>query len=697
MDRTARRTADPSENDILSVPLNSLRGVGPKRAKLLSVLGAATAKDLLWLFPRRYEDRRSVSKISGLVPGRAAAVFAIVDEIERRSLQKPGLELVVCRFHDETGVLSASWFNRKGMEYILKKGTFAALYGVPSLRSGGLEMSNPEFEVLKNEAEGRSFTGIIPIYPSTAGLPVRWFRHFMEDLLDGMIPSVQETLPPFIMKKRNLMPLRDALRAMHRPCSGAEWKEARRRLAYEEFLLVQTGLALRRESLKNGHPSPIILPNGDIYRKFRASIPFELTKSQENALDEIFADTSVNSPMSRMLQGDVGAGKTLVAIGLAAAAADTGVQTALMAPTEALAEQLYSQCVKWLSPLGVSCVMLKGGQSVPVRRAVLGSVSDGKAIVIVGTQALLEGGVGFKNLGVVIIDEQQRFGVMQRAVMLDRYPAPHVLMMSATPIPRTLALCVFGDLDVSVLKEKPKGRFKTETRIIDAKKMRILLRFIADEACAGGHIYWICPRVECDGTPDVASAEDRYSFIARYLGPLGVGLLHGRMDSAEKDAVLNKFRSGEIKILIGTTVVEVGVDVPEATVIVIESPEQFGLSQLHQLRGRVGRGDRRGVCVLLVRSLDGEIPERLAVMLKTDDGFEIAEADLAFRGAGELSGASQHGMTEFKVADPARDMQLLLEAREDAYEWVARDHELSEGRLFMDKLRTDLGGTLGIG
>ena len=675
----------------LSRPLSDFQGVGPRRSALLANLGVRTVRELLTFYPRRYEDRRSVVRISSLVPGRAAVVRASVDSVERRRLPNRGLELVVVSLSDGSGTMKATWFNSKGLGYILKEGTTAMFYGVPSLRFTTLEMTNPEFEVCGGGES--AFTGIIPIYPSTAGLPVKWFRRFAADVIEKALPAVEETLPQSIINKRSLMVLREALRAMHRPESPEEWKEARRRLAYEEFLFFQTAVALRRREIREKHSAAVIHP-GAVYKEFRAALPFSLTASQESALADIFADTQKEYPMSRLVQGDVGSGKTLIAVGLAAAAADSGVQCALMAPTEVLARQLHAQCLKWLSPLGVQCVLLKGALSASERRAALAAIADGSASVATGTQALISEGVTFKKLGAAIVDEQHRFGVAQRAALLHGDSAPHMLMMSATPIPRTLAMCCLGDLDTSVLSEKPAGRHKTETRMIDVKKLRTLMQFLIDEAAAGGRIYWICPRVGEEGTAEMASAEKRCAFLQKHLGSLGVGLLHGRMESEEKDKVLDEFRNGAIKLLVGTTVVEVGVDVPEASVIVIESPERFGLSQLHQLRGRVGRGARRGVCVLLVSDMTGEIPERLSSLLRTDDGFEIAEADLAFRGAGELGGAAQHGAAEFKVADLSKDINLLLEAKEDAAEWTERDPKLTEAPLFAPKLERSMNKTL---
>lgn len=653
-------------SDFLKTKLSAFDGVGPKRTKLLSLMGLETAKDILNFFPRRYEDRRNVSKISSLVAGRPSVIFAKVTEIERRKLSKPGLELVSALIEDGTAAARASWFNRKGLEYILKEGTTAAFFGTPRLSSSVFEFMNPEFEVFKDTNLIDSFTGIIPIYPSTAGLPQRWFSHFARDIVTESLPFVKETLPDFIMEKRALLPLCDALRTMHMPPSPEEWKEARRRIAYEELLLVQSAMALRRIAFK-AQKSPSAIKPGAIYREFIHSLPFDMTESQKKILEEIFADTGSQIPMSRLLQGDVGSGKTIIALGLAAAAADSGVQCSLMAPTEILADQLFSQAEKYLAPRGAMCVLVKGGQKNAQRIFALEAVKSGDASVVVGTQALLESGVEFKNLGAVIIDEQHRFGVAQRGALTKKGSVPHTLLMSATPIPRTLTMCAFGDLDISFLREKPKGRTRVETRVVGMEKMKVLLKFIYDEIKTGGRVYWVCPRVD----DEESSVINRNAFLRKYFGGLGVAMVHGRMASDEKSRAIADFHSGKCRILAGTTVIEVGIDVPEASLIVIESAEMFGLSQLHQLRGRVGRGAKRGVCILLVSDEKTE-NGRLAVMAETDDGFEIAEADLRTRGYGEVSGSMQHGSAEFKTADLAKDAKLLMQAAEDAKEWVSK-------------------------
>lgn len=660
----------------LERPVTSLKGVGPKRAAQLKKLGAEKVGDLLTIFPRRYEDRRLITPISGLEPGAPATVRAFVSDVSERTMFGKGRRIAECTLSDGSGVVRSVWFNVWNLASRLKDGAEALFYGVPDIRGTSLQFVNPDF-CLVSDKNISDFARIVPIYPSTEGLSEKWYSNLAAEVLRTGLAEVEETLPMPVLEKRGLMGLADAISEMHRPSTFKSRKEARRRLAYGELFRFQLKLALRREKFKRRSRHFKATDKSPLYSRFRSSLPFELTDSQENALREIFADMSASEPMSRLLQGDVGSGKTLVALGAAAAVADAGAQTVMMAPTEVLARQLYGESVKYLAPLGVKCVFLSGNLGAREKRDVLASAADGSASVIAGTQALIEEGVSFKDLGLAVIDEQHRFGVGQRSVLMDRMPAPDVLMMSATPIPRTLTLTVFGDLDISELREKPSGRRKVETRLIDGGKLRLLLSFIVKEAKAGGRTYWVCPRIEEEGVAEIASAEQRYGFLQKHLGPLGVGLLHGRMNGEEKEAAIAGFRNGETNILVSTTVVEVGIDVPEASVMVIESPERFGLAQLHQLRGRVGRGNRRGVCVMLSNGVAES--ERLGVMLETDDGFAIAEADLKMRGAGELAGRMQHGMSDFKVADLFGDSDLLFMAREDAKEFAALSQNTKHG------------------
>lgn len=672
MVKAERKITELSVTANIYGPITSIKGIGPVKGRLLEKLSIFTINDLLWFFPRRYEDRRKIDKISELQEPLNSVVIARITNINFKRSFRTGIHLCLCEAEDGTGRVSIVWFNRKGLNYILKEGTSIIIFGLPSFCDGKIEFSNPEFEVIKSGSEIKGFTGIVPIYPSTAGLSVRWFGKLIYKVLEDYLPLLPEYIPQSILKKREMIGIIEALKGMHRPDSEEQWKDSRKRLAYEDFFFLQTALALRKKRLNKVNKAAKIKPGGSYFSSFMKSLPFELTISQKSVFIQVFKDTQNGHPMSRLLQGDVGSGKTVIALGLAAAGADTGIQTAIMAPTEVLAEQLYSQAQKFLSKAGITCALLKGGQSKSERISQIRSIRTGLAKVVVGTHAMIEEGVEFSNLGTVIIDEQQRFGVMQRGEMLNRGKTPHLLMMSATPIPRTVSICLFGDMDISFIRERPKGRKKIETRLIDFTKIRDLLQFVINESAAGGRIYWICPRVEEETENELVSVEKRYKYLKRHLAPLGIGFIHGKMAGNEKNKELEKFRSGTTKLLVGTTVLEVGVDVPEASMIVIESPEQYGLSQLHQLRGRVGRGGRRGVCILLLKKRENDVAERLKIMLKTDDGFKIAEADFLLRGPGKINSLKQHGAAGFKVANILKDYDLLKYAKQDA-EWLVSD------------------------
>ncbi|MDY2985287.1 MAG: ATP-dependent DNA helicase RecG [Synergistes jonesii] len=656
-----------ARQDKIDSPISELKGIGPRRRALFEKLGVRSVRDLLFLLPRRYEDRRGKKNISALVPGSPAVVRASVRGAETKMLSG-GRRITTCLLSDGTGELRAAWFNRRRLEKTLADGAALLLYGTPLLHGDVFEMTEPEFAICRgrDEQEESSFCGIIPVYPAVEGITQKTLRSAAKRAVEEYLPFMPEELPRSVARKNGLLSAADALREMHFPQSPESWKEARRRLAYEELFKLHLLLAERRRERECCRSFPLV--KGARFDAFVSSLPFSLTSSQKKALDEIINDGASGAPISRLLQGDVGSGKTLVAAAFAACVCDGGAQCALMAPTETLVEQLHAQALKYLAPAGVVCAMLKSKMPARVRRETLAGALDGSIDVVTGTQALLSDELHFKNLGAVIIDEQQRFGVRQRACLLKDGGRPHLLMMSATPIPRTMAQTLCGDMDISVIDEKPAGRVPPATRVIDVAALPKLLRFIAEEIAHGGRVYWICPRVEEDEGSTLPAAGQRFEWLKKKLPPIKISLIHGRMGAEQKDAAIASFRDGKSQLLVGTTVLEVGVDVPEATVIVIESPERYGLSQLHQLRGRVGRGARRGVCVLIAGS--GGETERLRAFAATDDGFAIARADLEQRGEGELAGLAQHGLANFKIADLRKDFSLAEEARKDAEEYL---------------------------
>ena len=653
----------------LEEPLSFLRGAGPKRCALLAKLGLTTIAELLRFFPRKYEDRRRSCAIAMLVPGAPSVVRASVVSCESKETVGKR-RLTTCLFTDGTGELEAVWFNLRGLEKTLTKGQSVLLYGIPSIRAGRFSMTVPEFSL---SADSSSFTGIIPLYPLTEGITQKWLRSFIAGAVEKYSSCAEETLPQEIIEARQLMPIKEALQTMHRPASPEAWKAARRRFAYEEFFRLRLASALTRLEYTKG--SAVIPREGPYYKKLLAALPFTFTETQQKAIEEIISEASAGPPMMRLLQGDVGSGKSAVALAFAAAVCDAGAQCALLAPTEILASQLHDEVVKKLVPAGIKAVFIKGAMTAAERKAAEAAAADGSAGIITGTHALLSERIVFKDLGALIIDEQQRFGVRQRKKLLLANEHPHLLMMSATPIPRTLALTLFGELELSCLTEKPAGRIPTETRIIQPSQVPELLRFILRETTNGGRVYWICPRVEEDEASQLPAAEKRFAWLNRKLPSIKTELVHGQLDSEAKQKAIEAFRRGESSILVGTTVLEVGVDVPEASVIVIEAPERYGLSQLHQLRGRVGRGTRRGLCVLISSTPEPE--KRLQFFASTNDGFKIAEADLELRGSGELAGTIQHGTESFIMADPVRDAALAEAAAIDV-NLCLKNHSLTE-------------------
>jgi ATP-dependent DNA helicase RecG len=548
----------------------------------------------------------------------------------------------------------------------------------PNRGSGALEMRVDDYEIVEDAEDETLHTGrLVPVYPSTAGLQQRPLRALMKRLVDAHAASVPEPLPAAVLARRQLLPLGEALRVGHFPATDAERAAGMRRLVFDDFLILEVGLAVRRHR-EGRRPGLSLNPPGELARRLRAGLPFALTAAQERVWKEIRADMAAPYPMNRLLQGDVGSGKTLVACLAIVTAVEAGYQAALMAPTEILAEQHALTLGRLLTPLGVEVTVLTNATRGKARRERLEALRAGAVGCVVGTHALVQKAVGFKRLGLAVVDEQHRFGVVQRAVLRGKGESPDVLVMTATPIPRTLALTLYGDLDVSVLEEMPPGRQRIVTGVRDEKGRGRVYAFLREQMQAGRQAYVVYPLVEESEALDLRAATDMASRLQSEVFPeFRVGLLHGRMSFGEKDAVMSEFRSGAIQLLVSTTVIEVGIDVPNATVMLVEHAERFGLSQLHQLRGRVGRGSEKSYCILMSQAASEEARRRLAAMEETSDGFRIAEADLGIRGPGDFIGTRQSGLPSFRVADLVRDAAVLEEARKEAFALVAADPDLA--------------------
>lgn len=645
--------------------------------------------ELLFYFPTRYEDRRTPVKLADLRPteaGEKSVAIARVVAVEKRRTSKKNFTLTSALLADDSGaLLTAVWFNLPWIEKVLRPGTLVSLYGRVEMR-GGLQITSPEFEVLEDESDAD--LAIVPIYPLTAGKSQKTVRRAIKAALETELPKIED----FIPQKMRLVPdLQSAVRELHAPTSREAWLVARNRLAFDELFLLQTGLALRRKKVGAQFAAP--LTRGKFFSAFISSLPFKLTNAQKKVLTEILADLKKTHPMNRLLQGDVGSGKTAVALAALLVAVDSGKQGVLMVPTEILAQQHYSRITKFLP--NVRIAYLSGSQSLSERKKILASLKSGDAQIAVGTHALFSANVEFKDLGLVIVDEQHRFGVLQKQSLISKAVRPHVLVMTATPIPRTLTLTVYGDLAVSVIDELPPGRKPVETRAVPRGRIKDVLRFVLKCAREGRQVYWVCPLVEESETLDFASVLKRYEELKKCLR-LPTALVHGQMSGDEKNDVMRAFERGETVLLVATSVIEVGVDVPNASLMVIDGADRFGLSQLHQLRGRIGRGDKGGVCILIANPKTSEARERIAAMVETNDGFRISEIDLKLRGPGEVCGVRQHGVTDFRVANLLRDREILQRARECAEKIVESDENLANEPVLLEAVLSRLGEVLDI-
>lgn len=656
------------------MPVTYLKGVGPARADALQRLGISTAGDLLYHIPHRYEDASTISPIARLEVGMQGTVIGRV--VSKGVLPtRKGLRVFQAVLKDDTGMIEVGWPGQPYLDRTIEKGDVLLVSGAVRFFHGR-QLQPREFVNLGDDDAGTTQGRVLAVYPATEGLSFKVIRGIIDAHLEGLLPLVTEYLPADVLKSARVPAIRDALRMVHRPTSMAEAMEGRSRLAYEELLFVQL-LQQRAKSLARTGRLGIRFENKrDLTTTLREALPFTLTGAQVRVLREIFGDMCGEQRMQRLLQGDVGSGKTIVAVFAALLAMENGYQAAIMAPTELLAEQHFQSISRLLAPLAIEPILLTGSIKPRARREIASRLAEARPHLVVGTHALVQESAQFSKLGLAVVDEQHRFGVEQRKALGAKGESPDVLLMSATPIPRSLALTLYGDLDLSLLDERPPGRQPITTALRPESTRDRVLEFVVREVGKGRQAYIVYPVIEESEKTDLKAATTMFELLSvGVFRNLRTALLHGRLPSDEKDALMRRFRDGDIDVLIATTVIEVGIDVPNATVMLVEHPERFGLSQLHQLRGRVGRGGEQSWCILL-----GDVSpitrQRLEIFAGTEDGFEIARADLELRGMGDLFGERQSGVPTFRVADPLRDEQLNELARDAAGRMLAKDPDL---------------------
>ncbi len=664
---------------MLDKEIQYIKGVGPERARLLEKLGVKTVFDLLYYFPRTWVDRSNVKKISSVTTGELETVSGTVIAADSKQL-RPRLKITNITIKDETGFITGVWFNQPYIEKIFKKGMQVIFHGRVEAYRSMLQIGTPEYEITDDGTdpdESVNVNRIVPVYPLTDGLSQKQFRKIIKFAIDNHLKSLEEYMPEAIAKKYSLIKLNDAVYNVHYPESFDLLEKSKRRLIFDEFFFLQFAFAMRKSRIKE-EPGIILKPGGPLFSGFIKNLPFTLTGAQKKVLDEIQTDFSSGKPMNRLVQGDVGSGKTIVALAACVMAAENGYQSAIMAPTEILAVQHAANMQKVLEGTGIKAELLLGGIKKSNRDDIIEALKDGKIQILVGTHALIQDDVVFKKLGLVVIDEQHRFGVMQRAALLKKSETlPHSLIMTATPIPRTLTLSVYGDTDISVIDELPPGRKPVKTMIFESAEVFKMFSFIEERLKEKARVYAVYPLVDESEKLDLKSAIEMEKEWSKRFKDYKISLIHGQMKKEERDEAMKSFKDGSIDILVATTVIEVGVDVPEASVIVIEHAERFGLSQLHQLRGRVGRGSAQSYCVLVGDARTEDSFKRLGIMAATQDGFKISEADLEIRGPGEFMGTRQHGVTEFKIASIIRDKKELDEARQAAFSVISGECDLN--------------------
>lgn len=694
--------------------LQYFKGVGPRKIKLFKKLGISSIENILYYFPKRYEDRSNFSKLSKLTPGSIYTIRAkVLARSQRFSRRRKGFNITEAAFGDNTGKIYAVWFNQPYLKNYFKPGIEVILYGKVERYQDRLQMQSPEFEILESDENKAQATSgkaqvtsgnaqhtfgkaqptsgkdtslslgkMVPVYRLSEGITQRYFRKIMKSVLDEFIPKVSDALPYDIRKKHNLLNLAKSLLYIHFPCDEYWQREAYRRLSFEEFFLYQIPILIRKikRVKKKGIAHRI---DGDIFDSFIKTLPFKLTMAQHRVIGQIKQDMKGSSPMQRLLQGEVASGKTVVAMASCAIALDGGYQVAFMVPTEILAKQHYENISCQISAISnrrgkIKVGLLASSISKKEKNEIYKGIKDGKIDLVVGTHSLLEENLKFKNLGLVIIDEQHKFGVGQRALLPRKGNNPDCLIMTATPIPRTLSLTFYGDLDISLLDQLPEGRLPVKTCLYSPIQRKEVHNLIEHKIKEGRQVYVVCPKIEKSDFLRLRSAQEVYSEIKHIFRQYKVSLVHGRLKQAQQDKIMSDFKNGLIDILVATTVLEVGIDVVNASVMVIEEAESFGLAQLHQLRGRIGRGNYQSYCLLIADLKGNQVDRRIKAIISLSDGFKIAEVDLKIRGPGEFFGRRQSGLSELRIANPLTQMHLLKNARYDAAELLRGDPDLCQ-------------------
>ena len=719
----------------LDTKIQYIKGVGPNKAKLFHKIGVDTIEDLFYHFPRRYVDRSNLMPISEVKVGDEPTIKANVLAVgKRQSWRRKGFSILEVIVGDDTGKITCVWFNQPYLENYFRVNQGVILHGKIEVYSGRLQMNSPEFEILfKDTNEADEYDKLTPVYTLPEGMTQRFFRNILKKGLGEYLPGVVDSLPYDIRERNKLLNLAKSLRDIHFPPDLNQPKESYRRLAFEEFFLFQIPILLRklRKKQRKGIAHKV---EGRLVKEFLKNLPFKLTQAQERVIEEIKQDMGRPLVMNRLLQGDVGSGKTIVALFASLFAIQGGYQVAFMVPTELLAEQHYQNSIRLLNPVrnlvkkyskdnisngvkSVNIVLLIGSLSKDKKARIYNEIKKGKAQLIIGTHSLLEEKLEFKELGLVVIDEQHKFGVTQRSILPKKgiNPVrskssqttarsmaetsngvnPDVLIMTATPIPRTLAITIYGDLDISVIDELPPQRKPVRTELFTEDRRQEIYKFIEEKVKQGRQVYIIYPIIEESYVLDLRAANQMYNILKKEIFPqFNIGLVHGQLDTREQNKIMSEFKSGKIYILVATTVLEVGIDVPNASVMIVEHAERFGLSQLHQLRGRIGRGEYDSYCILISEPKSKEAQMRIEAMVENSDGFRIAEEDLKIRGPGQFFGERQHGLSELRIANPLSQLQLLKRARQEARNLVSSDPnlELRQNQALGERLKIRFPG-----